>query len=138
MKTIGERIKEFRGKTSRDEFAPLYDIHPNTLRRYEVGERVPDPDFLERLEQAGFRVKQEETSGKIMDHLETDLADDPNPLERENALLREMLALQKENGDLRVKAAQLEARNAELERQLAEALKPAQPAPMGGGMSKVG
>ena len=52
--------------------------------------------------------------------------------------LRQLADLQKENGDLRVKAAQLEARNAELERQLAEALKPAQPAPMGGGISKVG
>ena len=54
------------------------------------------------------------------------------------ASLRQIADLQKDNGDLRVKAAQLEARNAELERQLAEALKPAQPASMGGGMSKVG
>ena len=130
MKTIGERIRDVRGKMSREAFAALYDIHPNTLRRYEMNERTPDPSFLKRLEDKEGWVKNEKNSG------ETD--DSPSPLERENALLREMVALQKENGDLRVKASQLEIRNAELERQLAEALKPAQSAPMGGGISKVG
>lgn len=46
---IGERIVFIRGKKSRDAFAGELGIHPQTLGRYEKGERLPDSAFLEDL-----------------------------------------------------------------------------------------
>ena len=47
--TIGERIRQVRGSTSRKDFAPELSIHVTTLQRYEDGERSPDAEFLSRL-----------------------------------------------------------------------------------------
>lgn len=46
---IGERIVQVRGKQARDSFAAELGIHPQTLARYEKGERLPDSAFLEIL-----------------------------------------------------------------------------------------
>ena len=46
---IGERIELIRGKQARDSFAAELGVHPQTLARYEKGERLPDSAFLETL-----------------------------------------------------------------------------------------
>ena len=46
---IGERIELIRGKQARDSFAAELGVHPQTLGRYEKGERLPDSAFLETL-----------------------------------------------------------------------------------------
>lgn len=46
---IGERIQAIRGKRSREAFAAELGIHPQTLARYEKGERLPDSSVLENL-----------------------------------------------------------------------------------------
>lgn len=146
MSELGERIRAARRGRSQKDFAAAYGIHMNTLRRYEDGEREPSHEFLQNLIQTenlcpewvitgeGAMYKDEASAPpkKAAEVARPDVRDEYI------ACLRQLADLQKENGDLRVKAAQLESRNAELERQLAEALKPAQPASMGGGISKVG
>ena len=49
MGTIGERIRELRGKLSREAFAAKYTIHRNTVERYEKNLRSPDTLFLQEL-----------------------------------------------------------------------------------------
>ena len=50
MSTIGERLRMIRGGRSRKEFSQLYDIHWNSIKRYEDGERKNIPkDYLERV-----------------------------------------------------------------------------------------
>lgn len=49
MTDLGNKIKEIRGKQSRAEFAKKHNIHPNTLQRWENGERQPDLAFLQNL-----------------------------------------------------------------------------------------
>lgn len=49
MGTIGERIRELRGKLSREAFAAKYAIHRNTVERYEKNLRSPDTLFLQEL-----------------------------------------------------------------------------------------
>jgi len=44
--TIGDRIKEVRGKRSQDDFAQMHGIHRNTLSRWESGKRSPEYSFL--------------------------------------------------------------------------------------------
>lgn len=44
--TLGERLKKARGSITALEFARMCELHPNTLCRYEKGERLPDADFL--------------------------------------------------------------------------------------------
>jgi len=46
---IGERIVLIRGKQARESFAAELGVHPQTLARYEKGERLPDSAFLETL-----------------------------------------------------------------------------------------
>lgn len=47
--TTGSRLKQVRGRLSRDEFAPLLGVHKQTLMRYENGQRCPDAEFLASL-----------------------------------------------------------------------------------------
>src|ERR1700733_1061508 len=46
MSPIGEVLRQVRGAESREEVAKRLEIHPNTLARYESGERSPDAEFL--------------------------------------------------------------------------------------------
>lgn len=46
---LGARVKEVRGGMSQEEFAEAHNVHVNTLRRYESGERAPEPAFLTSL-----------------------------------------------------------------------------------------
>lgn len=46
LKAIGARIEQVRGKESQPDFAGRYNVHKNTLGRYERGERWPDADFM--------------------------------------------------------------------------------------------
>lgn len=46
---FGGRIREVRGTSSLGEFAEVFDIHKNTLARYEKGESLPDAEFLSKL-----------------------------------------------------------------------------------------
>lgn len=47
--TLGDRIMESRGDSSRDNFASRLNIHPQTLRKYEINERIPPADFILNL-----------------------------------------------------------------------------------------
>lgn len=49
MYGLGDRIKMLRGKVSQGDFAIEFDIHRNTLSRWESGEREPDVTFLVHL-----------------------------------------------------------------------------------------
>lgn len=47
MSTIGERIRQLRGKQTLDDFSKINGIHRVTLSRFEKGERTPDAAFLQ-------------------------------------------------------------------------------------------
>lgn len=49
MSTIGERIRQLRGKQTLDEFSKHNGIHRVTLSRLEKGERTPDATFLQSV-----------------------------------------------------------------------------------------
>jgi transcriptional regulator with XRE-family HTH domain len=51
LESIGARIAQIRGNTSRDAFAPVVGISKSTLQRYEAGEGAPDANFLLALHQ---------------------------------------------------------------------------------------
>ncbi|CAK7035154.1 MAG: hypothetical protein DELT_00531 [Desulfovibrio sp.] len=44
--TIGQKIRQIRGKISREDFAKSIGIHAQTLYRYEKGERGVDSDVI--------------------------------------------------------------------------------------------
>lgn len=46
---IGGRIEQVRGKMTQQEFAGLLGVNPKTVNRYESGDRLPDADFLIKL-----------------------------------------------------------------------------------------
>ena len=48
--SIGDRIKQTRGKMTQQEFADLLGLGRNTVVRYESGKTTPDSDFFIRLE----------------------------------------------------------------------------------------
>lgn len=51
--TLGERIRKARkGRYSQADLAELIDVHENTIRRWEQGERSPDADILPKLARA--------------------------------------------------------------------------------------
>lgn len=47
--TIGDRIRQIRGKKSRADFAAVLGIHPQTLYMYEKDKRVVDVDLLQQI-----------------------------------------------------------------------------------------
>ena len=47
--TIGERIKQIRGKVSQKEFAISIGVAQNTLGNYERGDRTPNADVIVRI-----------------------------------------------------------------------------------------
>jgi len=49
METFGERLKTIRGSQSREAFASAFNVHPNTLARWEKNERSPDVAFVQRI-----------------------------------------------------------------------------------------
>ena len=49
IKAIGKRIHKIRGKATLIEFATHFEMHPNTISRYEKGQNAPDANFLDRL-----------------------------------------------------------------------------------------
>lgn len=49
MEKLGQRIRMVRQGESRASFSRRLGISPASLQRYELGERSPDKDFLERL-----------------------------------------------------------------------------------------
>lgn len=55
MSSVGERIRQLRGKVSRATFSNKYHIHRNTLERWEKGLRTPSEEFLAALAE-GERV----------------------------------------------------------------------------------
>lgn len=50
--TIGMRLKELRGKLSREEFAGKLGIHPQTLYRYEKDGRSIDAELIGKIVKA--------------------------------------------------------------------------------------
>lgn len=52
---LGERIRACRGGTSREEFARLLDVHPNTIGKFERGDSIPDAFMLLRVAEIGAR-----------------------------------------------------------------------------------
>lgn len=49
LEAIGKRLAQVRARTGQVEFAAELGVHPNTLGRYERGERAPDIEFLVTL-----------------------------------------------------------------------------------------
>ncbi len=49
MADIGDRLRQIRGRQSRQEFADELGIHPQTLYMYEKGKRVLDVDLVQRI-----------------------------------------------------------------------------------------
>ncbi|UQZ88533.1 hypothetical protein C4J81_04655 [Deltaproteobacteria bacterium Smac51] len=47
--TVGERIKQIRGKTPLPVFAEILGVSPHTIMRYESGKTAPAADFIFRL-----------------------------------------------------------------------------------------
>ena len=47
--SIGDRLRIVRGKESLPSFAKRFNIHKNTLARYEKGESQPDSAFLQQI-----------------------------------------------------------------------------------------
>ena len=48
-KAIGQRIKIVRGKATQQEFASMLEVGRASLTRYELGERPPDLEFVDKL-----------------------------------------------------------------------------------------
>jgi phage repressor protein C with HTH and peptisase S24 domain len=44
--SIGDRIKEIRGETSRDDFAATFGVNRNTIQGYEIYGKNPKTDFI--------------------------------------------------------------------------------------------
>lgn len=58
MDSIGNRLKFIRGKQSGEDFSKLLTIHPQTIYRYERGERKPDLDFVQLVaNKTGFCIE---------------------------------------------------------------------------------
>lgn len=157
--TLADRLKKVRGSLSQAEFARHLGLSQGSIGNYENATRVPDANTIVAIaEKFGVSVgwlllgreEQSSSQDEVTPALPSSLpAEPPSPQAGTSqpdirirdeyiSCLRQLADLQKENGDLRVKVAQLEARNAELERQLVESLKQSQPAPMGGAFSKAG
>ncbi|MFP4004984.1 MAG: helix-turn-helix domain-containing protein [Alphaproteobacteria bacterium] len=49
MTKIGKLIRACRADASRDKWAGELGVHPNTLKMYESGDRLPELDFLIKL-----------------------------------------------------------------------------------------
>lgn len=169
MSSVGERIRQLRGKVSRETFSNKYHIHRNTLERWEKGLRTPSEKFLAALAE-GERVNFNWVKfGRGHMKMHPDLCEEENQswvnvspatvacdkidkngqhsdlsTQKINTtcdaaghdsdlvqVFRENADLLRHNGDLRVEVERLrmdierrDARIAELERLLAEALTP--------------
>ncbi len=131
MPTIGEKIKHLRGKESRSDFAARFNIHPNTLLRWENDERLPDFEFIKKLiteyvispEWLVMDRGEKEAPATISGEPQTvasihyaNLIDEYNDLRKQNSYLwPKVEALTKENGELKVEIERLKARLAALE-----------------------
>ena len=49
MEGFAERLKFLRGKLTQADFAKIFDMHRNTIFRYEAGDGKPDGVFLNNL-----------------------------------------------------------------------------------------
>lgn len=49
MESFSERLKVLRGDLTQAAFAQQFDIHRNTISRYESGDGAPDGEFLKTL-----------------------------------------------------------------------------------------
>ncbi len=124
MNTLGKRIAAIRGNESRDDFASKYDVHRNTLAKWEGDTAIPSSSILHKMEKDacvptgwllnGFTPTQnicpplneepapipEEQKPPISAATETGEALELHREMRE--LEKEMRSLLKENADLRV------------------------------------
>ncbi len=58
MDSIGNRLKFIRGKQSGEDFSKSLNLHPQTIYRYERGERKPDIDFIQLVaKETGFCIE---------------------------------------------------------------------------------
>jgi transcriptional regulator with XRE-family HTH domain len=131
MSSLGEKIKEIRGKESRTDFAARFAIHANTLLRWENGERQPDIEFLKKII-LEYGISPEwlifgegEKDAPIAEHeVQTiprdyyaNLLDENNELRKQNSYLwPKVEGLTKENGELRVEIEKLKAKISLLEK----------------------
>lgn len=49
MTTLGERLRQVRGKTSQEQFARLLELNKNSVGSYERGERTPNANTLSKI-----------------------------------------------------------------------------------------
>ncbi len=123
--------KELRGREESRESKSLR--YPKESENYRELREIRDSKEAEESKKVGYS-KEYGYSREYGESKEprADIRDDYI------ACLRELADVQKENGNLREKAARLEAQNADLERRLAEALKPTKPASLDDGTAKAG
>jgi transcriptional regulator with XRE-family HTH domain len=136
--SIGDRIKQIRGRIPQKEFAMTIGVAQNTLGGYERGERIPNADVIVSISKefgiaydwllVGDGPMQSKQSPKS-NHtpadtniescprcagLETELAELRQDLRKEREENRELVAenrtLWKENAEIRERAARLEGR----------------------------
>ena len=123
MGTLGNKIKEIRGKESRAEFAQRHNIHPNTLQRWENDERQPELGFLRQLiteykispewllldqGEAGIPEVLPGVSMTVASTHYINLIDNFNEIRKENsALWTKIEKLTRDNGELRIEIERL-------------------------------
>lgn len=76
--TISERILAIRGKEPRHSFAEKLNVGTATLQRYENGERIPDLEFL---------LKLQDMTGLSLDYLVNGIQAEQSPLTTDEAFL---------------------------------------------------
>ena len=135
--TLGERLKALRGDKSQADFGKEIGVSQPTIRNYENNKRLPDSEFIKNVcnvynvtadwlifgsepIQSCIETVPKEMSGlPLIEELVPETKGEARPDVRDEYItcLRELADLQRENGDLRVRVTQLEARTAELERE---------------------
>lgn len=131
MNSLGKKIKEIRGKESRADFAARFDIHANTLLRWENDERQPDIEFLKKIIHSYsispewlIMDKGEKDAPSVEGEAQTvaaihyiDIIDEYNEIRKQNSYLwPKVEALTKENGELKVELEKLKAKISSLEK----------------------
>lgn len=99
MDGIGGRLRQIRGRQSRQEFAEELGIHPQTLYMYEKGKRVLDVDLVQRIclkyavsvEWLIFGERELQAAHETADHeLEKQLAEKEALLAEQDARINEL------------------------------------------------
>jgi transcriptional regulator with XRE-family HTH domain len=144
--SLGDRLRQLRGKKSQADFGALLETSQPTIRNYENNVRYPDSEFIKKVcgkcgvtagwllfGEADEQQKNCRRSANFEDK-KTQLIENTNSEKKETAdvgsfsyrevreLEKELRQTLRENADLRVEVANLKHENKDLNRRLAESL----------------